>query len=156
MKGKIEDVRFRTDKKDKPYAVATIMEGEEVRDVYTWERGQMEALESTEVGRQIEYELKKKKDDFKFDKFEEMKIFGGPAKGEEDSGYEDLNPESMRIYTLTEYKIRYIALEVAGEQMKGENLPIDEKKEKTKKLAEEYIDFVKKGRKDLLPPLDED
>ena len=70
MKGKIEGLRFETDRKKNPYAVTSI--GGE--DIYTWDKEQIELLKAIDSGVEVEYELAEKNKDFKFEKFKDLAV----------------------------------------------------------------------------------
>jgi hypothetical protein len=150
MKGTIEALRFKTDSKKQPYAVATI--GGE--DIYTWDKPQIESLKAAGEGSEIDYELCDR-GDFKFQKFKELALVGeaGPLQ----SGWQ---ADHLRIPALTEIKSRTEVMRIAASQAEAMNLKGEKIPEKTLELAGKYMKFIERGYEgmfDSIRPLkDED
>jgi hypothetical protein len=151
MKGTIESLRFKTDSKKQPYAVATIA-GE---DVYTWDKGLIDSLKAAGEGSEISYELAERSNDFKFNKFKELALVGeaGPLP----SGWQ---ADHIRIPALTEIKSRTEVMRIAASQAEAMNLKPDKIPDKTEEIAARYMRFIERGYEGLFdsirPLKDED
>jgi hypothetical protein len=143
MIGTIEALKFKTDSKKQPYAVATI--GGE--DIYTWDKGLIDSLKAAGEGLEISYELAERSNDFKFKKFASLETSDEPQARPAVSGWRD---EHIRIPGLSEMKFRSKSLEIASMQVESCGLKdADKKKQKTLELYRDYMKTIEAGYESL-------